>query len=76
MLFKNNSIKPAKEGCKCICLLAIVIDSVFKSGKNYHPQTFLEEFKYKIKEKEIKSFNEDDLESSSPDSSEEQGTFE
>ena len=69
-MFKNNSIKPAKEESKCICLSAIVIDSVFKSGKNYHPQTFLEEFKYKIKEKEIKSLNKDDLESSSSDDSE------
>ena len=65
-MFKNNSIKPAKEESKCICLSAIVIDSVFKSGKNYHPQTFLEE----LKEKEIKSFNKDDLESSSSDDSE------
>ena len=33
----------------------IVIDSVFKPGENYFPQTFLEECKYKVKEKDIKS---------------------
>ena len=53
-MFKNNSVKPAKEGSKCICLSAIVIDSIFKSGKNYHPQTFLEEIKHKIKVKEMR----------------------
>ena len=69
-MFKNNSIKPATEGSKCICLSAIVIDSIFKSGKNYHSQTFLEEIKHKIKVKEMK---EDHLESSFSDDSEEQG---
>ena len=39
---KNNSTNPTKEGSKYICLSAIVIDSLFKLGKNYYPQTFLE----------------------------------
>lgn len=41
-----------------------MVESVYKSNKNYYPQAFLEECKYKIIEKEIKSFIEDDLESS------------
>ena len=41
------------------------MDSVFNSGKNYYPQRFLRECNYKVKEKEIKSFITDDLESSS-----------
>ena len=30
----------------CIHLSVILIDSVFRAGKNYFPQMFLEEFKY------------------------------
>ena len=32
---KSNSTKPPKEGSNCICLSAVVIDSVFKSDKNF-----------------------------------------
>ena len=48
-----------------------MIDSVFKLGKSSYSQTFLEECKYEIKEKVMKSFIEDDLESSSSIDSEE-----
>ena len=41
-----------------------MIDSVFKLGKSSYSQTFLEECKYQIKEKVMKSFIEDDLERS------------
>ena len=54
MNVKNNSTNPPKERSKRICLLVTVINSVFGLGKNYHPETFLEECKYKIKEKEIR----------------------
>ena len=30
-----------------------LIDSVFKMGKNYYPQVFLEECKYIVNEKEV-----------------------
>ena len=36
---------------------------VSKSGKNYYPQAFVEEFQHKLKEKETKLFIKDDLES-------------
>ena len=40
-----------KEGSQYICLSVILIDSDFKTGKNYTPQVFLEECKYILKEK-------------------------
>ena len=40
-----------KEGSQCICLAVILTDSVFKIGKNYYPQVFLEECKYIFEEK-------------------------
>lgn len=49
---KNNSSKSLKEGSQCFCLSATVINSVFKSGKNFK-KIFREECKYKTKEKEI-----------------------
>ena len=40
------------EGCHCTCL-SVVFDSVFRMGKNYYSQVFLEECKYVVKEKEV-----------------------
>ena len=42
-----------------------MLDSIFKAGKNYYPQLFLEEFKYVIKEKKIDNYITDDVEISS-----------
>ena len=41
--FHNN--KMPKEDSQFICLSVILIDSVFKTSKNYYPQIFLEECK-------------------------------
>ena len=38
-----------KESSHCICLFLILIDSVFKIGKNCYLQLMLEEFKYMVK---------------------------
>ena len=38
-----------KESSHCICLFLILIDSVFKIGKNCCLQVMLEEFKYMVK---------------------------
>ena len=46
----------------------MLIDSVFKMGKNYYPQVFLEECKYIVKKKKTTRLNNDDLENSSDDS--------
>ena len=36
--FHNNKIP--KEGSQFICLSVTLIDSVFRTGKNYYPQVF------------------------------------
>ena len=46
---------------KCLCVSVIVIDSVFKLGKKYYRQTFLEECKYKAKEQVLKLFIIEDV---------------
>ena len=42
-----------------------MVDSVFRTGKNYYPQVFLEECKYVVKEKKIPKYITDDIEISS-----------
>ena len=42
-----------------------MIDSVFRTGKNYYPPVFLEECKYVVKEKEIPKYIIDYIEISS-----------
>ena len=41
------------------CLSVVLIDSVFKMGKNYYPQVSLEECKNTAKEKEKLDITED-----------------
>ena len=53
----------------------ILIDSVFRTGKNYYPQVFLEECKYVVKEKKIPKYITDDIKISS-DSDRENSVFE
>ena len=38
--FNNNKIR--KEGCQCICLSVILIDSVYRRDINYCTEAFLE----------------------------------
>ena len=45
-----------------------MIDSVFRSGKNYYPQVFLEECKLEVKEQKTPVHITDDMEISSNDS--------
>ena len=45
-----------------------MIDSVFRTGKNYYPQAFVEECKYAFKEKKMPEYIADDIEISSDDS--------
>ena len=40
----------------------LLIDSVYKMGKNYYPQVFLEECKYIVKEKKTKRYISDYVE--------------
>ena len=39
-----------------------MIDLVFRKGKSYYPQVFLEECKYFVKEKEVPEYITDDIE--------------
>ena len=48
--FHNTKI--TREGSQFICLSVILINSVFKTSKNYYPQVFLEECKYVVKKKD------------------------
>ena len=50
-----HNIKIPKEGSQFICLSVFLIDSVFRTGKNYYPQVFLEDCKYVVKEKRFLS---------------------
>ena len=59
----NNKIP--KEGSQFICLSVILIDSIFRTGKNYYSQVLLEECKYIVKEKKIPEYITDDIELSS-----------
>ena len=43
----------SKGDSQFICLLVILIDSVFRAGKNCYPQVILQEFKYIIEEKDF-----------------------
>ena len=46
----------------------ILIDSVFRTGKNYYLQVFLEECKYIVKEKEMPEYISDGIKISYDDS--------
>ena len=43
-------------------LPVILIDSVFRTGKNYYPHFFIEECKYVVQEKKIPKYITDDAE--------------
>ena len=49
--FHNHKIP--KESSHCLCLSLTLIDSVFKIGKSYYPQVFLEECEYNFKGKKM-----------------------
>ena len=47
----NFHITIPKEDSQYICLSVILIDSVFRTGKNFYPQMLLEECKILLKKK-------------------------
>ena len=61
---RNFHYKTPKDALKCLYMLVIVINSVFKLGRNYYSQTFLEECKYKTTEQVLKSLINEDVENS------------
>ena len=58
-----------KEKAPCKCLSIIMLDSVIKTNKKYHPQALLEECQYEQKIK-IESLIDDELDSDSNDETE------
>ena len=70
--FHNNKIPKESSQCMFTFLSVISIDSVFKTGKNYYPQVFLEECKYMAKEKKVSEYITDETEIASDDSDREE----
>ena len=58
--FYNNKIRKADS--QYICLSIILLDSVFRTGKSYYLQVFLEECKYAAKGKKIPKYIIGDIE--------------
>ena len=58
-LFDNDEIPEEKIEYECISCISA--DSVLKIEKNYYPQVYLEQCKYKVKERKIKSLIDYDL---------------
>ena len=56
----NNNIVPMEKN-NYICIPAIDIDSVLKIDKKTYPQTYLEECKYKLKKRKLKSFIDSEI---------------
>ena len=65
-----------KENVPCKRLSVIMLDSVIRVNKKYYSQTLLDECKYETKKKKIENFINDDLDSSSSDESDNDGSIE
>ena len=64
--------KEPKENSSYKSLSLIMLDSVIRANKKYHPQTLLEECKYEIKNNKMEKLANDDFNSSSSDESDSQ----
>ena len=62
-LFSGDEIP--KERIHYVCISAICIDSVLKTDKKNYPQVYLEQYKDKIKKRELESFTDDEVNLSS-----------
>ena len=62
----------SKEDSQYIYLSVILINLIFRLGKNYYLQKFLEECRYVVKEKKIPSYVIDNIDISSPSDSDEE----
>ena len=62
---EGENKKVPNDDLSCKCLSLIMLDSVIKTGKKYYPQTLLEECKYKITKKKMKTFINADFDLSS-----------
>ena len=64
-LFSGDEIP--KERVQYTCISCIPIDSVLRVNKKNYPQVYLEQCKYKMKKRELKSFIDCDVDISSED---------
>ena len=62
---KKGSKKVAEEKIPRKCLSIIILDSVFYTYEKYHPQTFLEEWKYVEENIKTKNYIDNELKSGS-----------
>ena len=65
ILFNGDEIP--KERVQYTCISCISIDSVLRVDKKNYPQVYLEQCKYKMKKKELKSFIDYEVDISSED---------
>ena len=65
ILFNGDEIP--KERVQYTCISCISIDSVLRVDKKSYPQVYLEQCKYKMKKKELKSFIDYEVDISSED---------
>ena len=64
-LFSGNEIP--KERDHYVCIATICIDSVIRLDKKNYPQVYLEKYKYKMKERKLVDFIDDEVGLSSSD---------
>ena len=57
-----------KERIHYVCGVAVCIDSVLRVDKKNYPQVYLEQYKYKIRKRELINSIDDEVELSSDDS--------
>ena len=62
-LFSDNIIPEEKVVCECISCISV--DSVLKIEKKWYPQVYLEQCKYKVKERKIRNLIDYDIDSDS-----------
>ena len=70
--FNNNNIVPIEKN-HYICIPAIDIDSVLKIDKKAYPQVYLEECKYKLKNRKLVSFIDFEIIDDDDDSNDDNG---
>ena len=66
-MFKAKKYQKKIASYKFLSL--IILDSVIRANKKYHPRTLLEECKYEIKKNKMEKLINDDLDLSSSDES-------
>ena len=62
-IFLGNHVP--KENKHYTCIACITIDSVMRMVQKNYPQVYLEEYKYKVKKKQMSTFINTELESNS-----------